>query len=85
MSKKGGLMGKHIHDAVADDDCQTDEECRGNAIRCQQRNMRSAIYRFVDLSPEGAKYQVKNLDLTNRYKHCEQGKVSAYVDSDLEE
>lgn len=51
MSKKGGLMARHIHDANADDDVQTDDECRENASRMQKRNLQKAVTRFVEESP----------------------------------
>lgn len=43
MQKRGGLMARHIHDATADDDVQTDNECRENAVRCQKRSLRLAF------------------------------------------
>lgn len=80
-------MARNIHDANADDDVQTDNECRENAIRHQRKNMKTAFSRFTEMpSPSFSqqKQQVKNLDLNERYEHCKKGKVSKWVESDDE-
>jgi hypothetical protein len=79
MSKKGGMMAKNIHDCHADDDVQTDEDCRQNAIRCQQRSFRQAFTKFTEdgISEIEKREQVKNRHLEGRY-HLKTIKFSGY-------
>lgn len=85
LQKRNGMMARNIHDATADDDVQTDQECRENAIRHQRKSLKAGIQKFTDSPALSAqKIQVKNLDLSERYEHCHKGKVSKWVESDNE-
>jgi hypothetical protein len=79
-------MTKYIHHCVADDDVQTDEDCRQNAIRSQQRSLKAALMRFTDDSPRRSaqKVMVKNLALGPRYRHCVAGRVEKLLESEEE-
>ena len=43
-------MSRNIHDTNADDDVQTDSECRENAIRHQKKNLKVAFQKFTEVA-----------------------------------